>query len=64
MVTTDGRIIDTIGPYLANGKNNDANILNNIYDNIEDIEECFQPNDIFICDRGFRDSQAYFQSIF
>jgi hypothetical protein len=57
LVSTDDYIIDTIGPYLADGKNNDAKIMEDIFrKNVNDIEDFFENRDIFIVDRGFRDS--------
>lgn len=62
LVATDGYIIDTVGPYLADGKNNDASILIDTFDkNISDIESNFQPDDIFVVDRGFRDCLKFLE---
>ncbi|XP_021351029.1 uncharacterized protein LOC110454009 isoform X2 [Mizuhopecten yessoensis] len=56
-VTTTGYIVSVLGPYFADSKNNDASILNQILNsNIEEIKEWIQENDVFVVDRGFRDS--------
>ena len=57
VVTTTGYIVAVLGPYLADGKNSDANILNHmIKTNVEEIKEWIEEGDIFVVDRGFRDS--------
>lgn len=57
IVSTTGYFITILGPYLADHKNNDASILTHIiHNNIEDIKNWVEENDIFIVDRGFRDS--------
>ena len=46
-----------IGPFLADGKNNDASIAKNIFmNNEEDILNWLKEDDIIIVDRGFRDA--------
>jgi hypothetical protein len=62
IVTTTGHFLSVIGPYLA--KNNDATILTQIMkSNIEDIRNWVQENDIFIVERGFRDSLDYLEEL-
>ncbi|CAC5377200.1 unnamed protein product [Mytilus coruscus] len=57
VVTTTGYFVTVLGPYLADSKNNDAAILKHMFNtNVEDIKEWVQDNDIFVVDRGFRDS--------
>ena len=47
--------LTVLGPYLA--KHNDATILNDMLcTNKEDLKGCFQEDDVFVVDRGFRDS--------
>lgn len=58
LVTTTGYIIDIIGPYFANGRNNDARILNHAVKTREDLKSFFQENDVILADRGFRDSNT------
>ena len=56
-VTTSGYIVSVMGPYMGDGKNNDANIMTHIIKrNIEKITDWLQEDDILIVDRGFRDS--------
>lgn len=55
VVTTDGYIIDVMGPYAAT--KTDANIMSDIMNNGEHPIHCLlERNDVFILDRGFRDS--------
>jgi hypothetical protein len=56
IVTTSGRIVECYGPYLSNGKNNDASILENIFVKQASLFRAFfNEKDLFIVDRGFRD---------
>jgi len=56
LISNDGLIVETVGPYLADGKNNDAKIMEDMFKaNLNDIENYFERKDIFIVDRGFRD---------
>jgi len=61
--TTTGYIVETFGPYLANGANNDANIMKDIFDDENHIRKFFKMEDIFIVDRGFRDSLDFLNSL-
>lgn len=55
IVCTDGYILDVLGPYAAT--KTDANIMSDIMNNGENPLHFFlQANDVFILDRGFRDS--------
>ena len=57
IVSTTGYIVTVLGPYLADTKNNDAKILNHIVaTNAEDMKQWVTENDVFVVDRGFRDS--------
>ena len=57
IVSTTGYIVSVLGPYLADNKNNDANILTHIMkNNIEQIRNWVHKDDVFVVDRGFRDS--------
>ena len=63
-VSTTGYIVSVIGPYLADTKNNDAHILKDImYRNEEQIRSWLKENDIFIVDRGFRDSLSMLERL-
>lgn len=56
-VSTTGYIVDVLGPYFADGKNNDANILNSLMmSDASELRRWLSPNDVFVVDRGFRDS--------
>lgn len=62
LVATDGYIIDCFGPYVADGMNNDANILMDTFEKkVFDLENNFQSDDIFVVDRGFRDCLRYLE---
>ena len=51
------------GPYIA--RNNDASILNHMLKcNINDIKGFVKDNDIFVVDRGFRDSLTILPILF
>lgn len=57
LVATDGHIIDVVGPYISNGHNNDASITQDIFTrNLNEICDFFEEDDLFVVDRGFRDS--------
>jgi hypothetical protein len=59
VVTTTGYFIAILGLYMADTKNNDGSILNHMLAsnvNVQDIKNWIQNDDIFIVDRGFRDS--------
>jgi hypothetical protein len=46
----------TIGPYFADAKNNDSEIMKNIiYNNRDDFRNRLRSGDILVIDRGFRD---------
>jgi hypothetical protein len=46
-----------VGPFLADGKNNDASIAKNIFiNNEQDILNWLQDGDVIVVDRGFRDA--------
>jgi len=57
IVSTTGYILDVFGPYFADGKNNDANILNSLMKKRGSLLlEWLWPEDVMVVDRGFRDS--------
>nr|XP_022308113.1 uncharacterized protein LOC111114116 [Crassostrea virginica] len=59
IVSTTGYIVSVLGPYLADPKNNNSSILNHsIHSNTEEIKNWVEEGDIFVVDRGFRDSEA------
>ncbi|CAF1651366.1 unnamed protein product, partial [Adineta ricciae] len=58
MITTatDGYILSVQGPYLADGRNNDASVAKNIFiHNEEDVLNWLNKDDVIVVDRGFRD---------
>lgn len=56
-VSSTGYILEVFGPYFADGKNNDASILNSlITQKTSSLLEWLWPEDILVVDRGFRDS--------
>lgn len=62
VVTTTGHFVAILGPYLA--KNNDALILTHMLQrNINDIKEFIKEDDIFVVDRGFRDSLSLLEDL-
>ena len=57
ITTTDGYIVDVVGPFFSNGRNNDAAILSHIVKtNKGNFTSFMKEQDILIVDRGFRDS--------
>lgn len=57
LVTTTGYIVDVFGPYFADGKNNDANILTSLMKtDASALRKWLKPKDIFVLDRGLRNS--------
>ncbi|XP_062587204.1 uncharacterized protein LOC134248846 [Saccostrea cucullata] len=64
VVTTTGYYVTAVGPYLADIKNNDANILTHMLkSNVEDIKHWVHENDIFVVDRGFRDAICFLEDL-
>lgn len=64
IVSTTGYIVSVLGPYHADSKNNDANILkHNFQTNMEHIKDWLQEEDILIVDRGFRDSISFLEDL-
>ena len=56
IVASDGYIISVLGPYLADGRNNDAKITEHMFkSNTENIQDWFEEGDVLVVDRGFRD---------
>lgn len=63
VVAPDGYILDIHGPYFADGKNNDASILQDQFEkDINDINAWFQDGDIFLVDRGYRDVVPFLEN--
>lgn len=51
--STNGRILDIYGPYMA--VNNDAQTIMHVLEEHEELRDLLKPNDVIILDRGFRD---------
>lgn len=54
IIAPDGYIIDILGPYKAT--TNDATIMNNFFQSKSEQSKMFEKGDVFLLDRGFRDS--------
>ncbi|XP_053391975.1 uncharacterized protein LOC128554692 [Mercenaria mercenaria] len=64
IVGSDGYILTVLGPYYANGNNNDANIMKHVFDvNDENISSWLRDDDIIIVDRGFRDAIKFLEDL-
>lgn len=64
VVSTTGYIVSILGPYYSDCKNNDSAILKHmIWNNVEEIKKWIQEDDIFVVDRGFRDSLDMLENI-
>ncbi|KAH3814123.1 hypothetical protein DPMN_142612 [Dreissena polymorpha] len=51
VVTTTGHFLTIVGPYMSDGKNNDAAILNHtLKTNIDDIRGLLREGDVFVID--------------
>ena len=62
IVSSDGYIIATLGPFFADGKNNDAEITKSLlYNNVQGLQDWMQPGDVAVVDRDFRDCLADLQ---
>lgn len=62
IVSPTGYYLSVMGPYLA--RNNDASILKHVMkSNIEDICNWVEKDDIFVVDRGFRDSLDFLEEL-
>jgi hypothetical protein len=64
LVSSTGYILEVFGPYFADGKNNDANILTSIMRfDASRLRSWLQPNDVLVVDRGFRDCLEMLQDL-
>ena len=64
ITASDGYIIYILGPFLADGKNNDAAILNSLlYNKESSLRKWLAPSDVFVVDLGFRDSVDLIKSL-
>lgn len=63
IVAPNGYILHIQGPYFSDHWNNDASIIMDIFNkNQDNIAQFFEPGDIFLIDRGFRDSIDFLQN--
>ena len=58
-VAPNGYIIDVIGPFRAT--ENDACIMQQIFEGMPEVRSKFQNGDVFVVDRGFRDVKTYLE---
>lgn len=64
VVSTSGYFVSVIGPYLSDAQNNDAKILKHMFaHDKEEIVNWVKDGDIFVVDRGFRDSVDFLSDI-
>ena len=64
VVTTTGYFVTIMSPYFADSKHNDACILSNMLrTNTQEIKDFLQEDDLFIVDRGFRDSLTLLEDL-
>ena len=53
IVSSTGHIISVMGPFLGDGRNNDAEITKNmIYNNKQGFTDWLRPGDLVVVDRG------------
>lgn len=63
IVAPDGFILHIIGPYFSDTRNNDASMITDIFEkNYDGIEDFFEQGDVFLLDRGFRDSIHFLEN--
>lgn len=63
LVFPDGYVLDSIGQYLADGKNNDAGITQHILSLHGDLTDWLSEGDVCVVDRGFRDVLDVFEDL-
>ena len=63
IVFPDGYVLDSICPYLADGKNNDAGITQHILSLHGDLIVLLSEGDVCIVDQGFRDALVIFEDL-
>ena len=61
LVFPDGYVLGSIGPYLADGKNNDAGITLHILGLHSDLTDWLSEGYVCVVDRGFRDVLDVFE---
>ena len=63
VVLPDGYVLDSVGPYFADGKNNDSGITQHILSLHEDLTSWMSEGDVCVLDRGFRDVIDVFENL-
>ena len=63
LVFPDGYLLDSIGPYMADGKNNDAGITEHILNLHGDLADWISESDVCVVSRSFRDALAVFEGL-
>ncbi|CAH2092630.1 unnamed protein product [Euphydryas editha] len=64
IVSTTGYILEILGPYFADGRNNDASILKSqLNDSSSTLRSWLREDDIIVVDRGFRDCLSLLQDM-
>ncbi|CAC5361417.1 unnamed protein product [Mytilus coruscus] len=65
IVATDGYILNVLGPYYADGHNNDASITKHAFKtNAEEINTWMHEDHVMVVDRGFRDAEEFLKKKF
>lgn len=63
IILPDGYVLETLGPYFADGKNNDAGITQHILTLHGELTDWLEEGDVCILDRGFRDVLDVFEDL-
>ena len=63
IVPPDGNVLESIGPYMSDGKNNDAGITEHILLLNSELTEWMAEGDVCVVGHGFRDVIETFESI-
>ncbi|KAK3109143.1 hypothetical protein FSP39_023866 [Pinctada imbricata] len=63
IVFPDGYVVDSIGPYLSDGRNNDAGMTTHIMTLNDELKDWLQEGDVCVVDRGFRDVLDVFEEM-
>jgi hypothetical protein len=62
IVASDGYILSVLGPYFSGYHNNEEAITKHLFkNNLENVNQWFQADDVYIVDRGFWDDVEYLE---
>ena len=62
MVTSDSYILSVLGPYFSDYHNNHPAITKHFFkNNLENVNQWFQADHVYIVDRGFWDDVEYLE---